>query len=101
MSHSGIPLVDPLVSGTLKLAKGALNIPDLPGAQDLPSRGGPGGPADPEIQKRATEQFATREQSIQKAAAAAGAQRSDNEADLLGYSAPKRKTASRVLLGGR
>lgn len=43
----------------------------------------------------------TRRQNRGRAAAAAGATRSDNEVDLLGYtpSGPKRKSASRQILG--
>lgn len=54
-------------------------------------------PSDP-IQKRAAEQFKTRDQSVQQRAAAAGAVRSENDADLLG-SAKKRRDVRRVLGG--
>lgn len=48
-----------------------------------------------------TAQFATRDQVASTRAAAAGAQRSDNEADLLGYTTTpvKKRSASRMLLG--
>ena len=101
MSNSGIPVVEDVAKLGKKLIKPVTDLlnPKMPeGTKDVPTRGGP---VDPEIEKRVTEQFATRAQSIQRAAAAAGAQRSDNEADLLGYTAPKRRAASRTLLGGR
>lgn len=101
MSNSGIPIVEGIGRLGGKILKPVADIfkSDNPGgAKDVPTRGGP---ADPEIEKRVTEQFATRKQAIGAAAVAAGAQRSDNEADLLGYTAPKRRAASRTLLGGR
>lgn len=59
------------------------------------------GPRNPEIERRATQDFKTREDAIQRAAIAAGATRSENDADLLGYTPVKRRSASRSLLGGR
>lgn len=69
-------------------------------AAPLPKRGESG---DPELQKRATEQFATREASVALQARAAGATRSDNDADLLGYAGPKKRSseARKRLLGTR
>lgn len=56
------------------------------------------GPGNPRIAGRASA-FETRAQSITSQARAAGATRLDNEADLLGFSVPKRKSASRAILG--
>lgn len=56
------------------------------------------GPQNPDIQARSAD-FARREQQIGQRAVAAGVTRSDNEADLLGYQTPKRKSASRMILG--
>ena len=42
---------------------------------------------------------AEREQSDGQRASAAGPQRSDNEADVLGYARPKKRSASRAILG--
>lgn len=101
MSNSGIPVVEEIGRFGGKILKPVVDVfkpGDPGGSKDLPTRGGP---ADPEIEKRVTEQFATRKQAIGAAAVAAGAQRSENEADLLGYTTPKRRAASRTLLGGR
>lgn len=56
------------------------------------------GPQNKDVEARAAD-FATREQVVGQRAAAAGATRSDNDADLLGYVTPKRRAASRLLLG--
>lgn len=56
------------------------------------------GPANPTIEAR-TGDVALREQSLGQRAAAAGATRSGNDADLLGYALPKKRTASRTILG--
>lgn len=45
------------------------------------------------------EAFETRSQALGQQARAAGATRTDNEADLLGFTAPRRKGAVRALLG--
>lgn len=95
MSKSDIPIVSDVGKATGKLFKSFM--PDAPEAQPLPERGAE--PADPEIKKRATVEFATRDALVKRQAAAAGAQRSENDADLLGYSTPKRRAASRQLLG--
>jgi hypothetical protein len=58
----------------------------------------PGGPKNEEIEARSSE-LKTREQALGKRAAAAGATRSDNDADVLGFSGPKRRAASRSILG--
>lgn len=58
------------------------------------------GPFDSDVAERADSQFVTRGQDLQSKALAAGAQRSDNQADLLGYVTPaKRRSASRAILG--
>lgn len=57
-----------------------------------PKPGTPGVPASPE-------QFATRRQDLERRAGAAGASRSGNDADLLGYTGTARRGASRVILG--
>ncbi len=46
-----------------------------------------------------TEDFALREQSLAQRAAGAGATRTDNDADLLGYALPRRHSAGRAILG--
>jgi len=46
-----------------------------------------------------TEDFALREQAIGQRAAGAGATRTDNDADLLGYTLPRRRSAGRAILG--
>jgi len=46
-----------------------------------------------------TDDFAALQQDVGERASAAGAQRSDNEADLLGYVKPKKRSASRAILG--
>lgn len=56
------------------------------------------GPANQAIEAR-TGDVALREQSLGQRAAAAGATRSGNDADLLGYVLPKKRTASRTILG--
>jgi hypothetical protein len=43
--------------------------------------------------------FDLREQSLGQRASAAGAVRSDNEADLLGYTPPRKRSVSREILG--
>jgi hypothetical protein len=92
MSSSGIPVVSDIGRLGKKLIGGL--IPDAPSPAGLPSRG------DPAVANR-TAEFATREASVKRQAAAAGAQRSENDADLLGYTAPRRKSAAtRSLLGG-
>ena len=54
----------------------------------------------PQVKAEArTEDFALREQSIGQRAAGAGATRTDNEADLLGYTLPRRRSAGRAILG--
>ena len=53
----------------------------------------------PEAKATKVQDVALREQSIGQRAAAAGATRSDNEADLLGYALPKKRTAGRAILG--
>ena len=55
-------------------------------------------PVDKKVEERAGD-FAAREQSLGQKAAAAGAQRSDNDADLLGYTLPKKRSAGREILG--
>jgi len=55
-------------------------------------------PKNEKIEARADE-FATREQALGQRASTAGAQRSENDADLLGYVTPKKRSASRAILG--
>lgn len=43
--------------------------------------------------------FATRQQQVQQRASGAGAVRSTNDADMLGFATPKKRGASRTLLG--
>jgi hypothetical protein len=103
MSNTGIPIVKDVsglltggVSDIFKLGKKAVGslIPDAPSPTGLPSSG------DPAVANR-TAEFATREASIKRQAVAAGAQRSENDADLLGYTPARRKSAAaRHLLGG-
>ena len=56
------------------------------------------GPANSKIEAR-TDDFKAREQVVGQRVAAAGATRSDNDADLLGYVRPKSPAASRSILG--
>lgn len=56
------------------------------------------GPANPKIEARATD-FETREQVANQRAANAGATRSDNDADVLGYALPRKRSAGRAILG--
>lgn len=52
------------------------------------------------IAARVDSQFALRDESMSRAAQAAGATRSENDADLLGFTpTAKRRSASRTLLG--
>lgn len=98
MSKSGIPIVSDIARAGKKLVGSVLpKAPEMPQPAPVPERAAE--PSDPKIKERVTTEFATREASVQRQAVAAGAQRSENEADLLGYSPPKRKTASRMLLG--
>jgi hypothetical protein len=46
-----------------------------------------------------TADFALREQSLGQRAAGAGATRTGNDADLLGYTLPRRRSAGRAILG--
>ncbi len=96
MSHSGIPVIMDVGKAVGKVLKPVFS-PKLPGPDSLPVRGD----VDPEIAQRASEQFATREQTIKRASVAAGATRSANDADVLGYAGVKPRAAARVLLGGR
>lgn len=98
MSKSGIPIISDVAKLGGKIVKGILpSVPKLDAPAPLPERGAE--PSDPKIKERVTTEFATRDAIVKRQAVAAGAQRSENEADLLGYSPPKRKTASRMLLG--
>lgn len=58
----------------------------------------PAGPANPKIEARATD-FETREASVNQRATNAGATRSDNDADVLGYALPRKRSAGRAILG--
>ena len=101
--HSKMGMPDPLKimagSNDRQLAgldDGPLNPNNLK-KEPLPTRG----PGDPDIEKRATEQFATRDALMQRQATAAGATRSENDADLLGTVSPRKKSsaARKRLLG--
>ena len=101
--HSKFGMPDPLkiMSGSndrqlAGLDDGPLNPNNLK-KEPLPQRGA----NDPEIEKRATEQFATRDALMQRQASAAGATRSENDADLLGYASPRKRSgvARKRLLG--
>lgn len=58
----------------------------------------PPAPRNEAIEARGTD-FATRERSLDQRASAAGAQRSDNDADVLGYALPRKRSAGREILG--
>lgn len=92
-----IPIIGDVASMGTKLVGGLFKTPKMPDAAPLPERGAP--PSDPAVAKRATEQLANREQALQRQAVAAGALRSENDADVLGFSGPKKRAASRSLLG--
>ena len=94
--HSKMGMPDPLKimagSNDRQLAgldDGPLNPNNLK-TEPLPQRGA----NDPAIDKRATEQFATRDALMQRQASAAGATRSENEADLLGTVRPAKRSGS-------
>lgn len=91
-------------SGALNEASNAahdLQNPDLGTPADVPTPADNALAHDPEIQQRVTQQVPDREKQLRAAAEAAGVTRSGNDADLLGKSGPKRKAASRTLLGSR
>ncbi len=83
------------MSGAIRNASDPLNLFSKP-KTDKPAEPAP--IQAPAIEAR-TADFETRAQSVGQRASAAGAARSDNEADLLGYSLPKKRSAGRVLLG--
>ena len=56
------------------------------------------GPTNEKINDR-TDDLATREQSLGQRASGAGATRSDNDADVLGYVLPRKRSAGRAILG--
>ncbi len=56
------------------------------------------GPTNPDVEARADD-FKTREENINQRASAAGATRSGNDADVLGYSLPRKRSAGRAILG--
>lgn len=58
----------------------------------------PPAPKNEAIEARGTD-FATRERALDQRASAAGAQRSDNDADVLGYALPRKRSAGREILG--
>lgn len=120
MSRAVSTIVDlpgKIIGGAVDLVSGVVggNKPDAPAPAPAADAGATGakegalgatdkakseekGPADAAIAAR-TKDFETRAQAMGQRAAAAGVTRSDNEADLLGYAAPKRKSASRSILG--
>lgn len=55
-------------------------------------------PEAPAIAAR-TPEFDVREQAMGQRASAAGAQRSDNDADVLGFALPRKRSAGRAILG--
>lgn len=73
---------------------------DVLGIDSPPAPGGYIGYANPSVAARGHD-FETRKQAVKEQARAAGAARTDNDADLLGYS-PRRKRAgqARAMLGG-
>lgn len=104
MSKLAANVADPLhlqPAGLRKAESDPLNLysafdkPKTPDAAAVPSKG----PSDAAVAQRAGVQMATRGDELQRQAQAAGATRSDNDADLLGYNTPKKKAASRMLLG--
>lgn len=89
-----------VLSGVTKEAVGLIT-PKMPEAQpDAPVAPAANlGPQNTDIQARAVD-FATLSQQTSQRASAAGAVRSDNQADLLGLQpVAKRRAASRTLLG--
>lgn len=73
-------------------------IDKILGGGDKVPEAQPAAPRTKEVEIRANE-FDSREQLLGQRATAAGATRSDNEADLLGFSVPKKKSAARSILG--
>lgn len=81
---------NPIKKVERKLRNAAPDLkPHMPGAPDAPRR---------RVEARGKE-FETREQAISQQARAAGAARLDNDADLLGFTSPRRKGQTRALLG--
>jgi hypothetical protein len=100
MSQSGIPIVKDIAKQAGKVID---RIGDVKNAFKPGERPGPDGvtpvAGDQKVQARASSQFATRESEMQRQAAAAGAVRSENDADLLGFTTTKKKSAARQTLG--
>lgn len=69
-----------------------------PAAAPAAEKETPAGSKNADIEARA-EDFATREGSLNQRAASAGAVRSGNDADVLGYVMPRKRSAGRAILG--
>jgi len=81
-----------ILSPVTNLFKG----PDTPQSAQLPSYQTAGG----DTVRNMSQDVATRDQQMQQRAAAAGAERTDNQADLLGNVRPvKKRAAATQLLG--
>lgn len=97
IAGSGITATDAAMVGLSASSFLAPGMPDQPTPEEVPSR--------EEVAREAprtrTQQMALREQDMSRRATAAGAQRSENKADLLGssYGTKKRGPARRVLSG--
>ena len=63
-----------------------------------PAKPAPAEPTNADINARAKD-FETRGQVLDQRASAAGATRSDNDADVLGYVLPRKRSAGRAILG--
>lgn len=98
MSKAAARATDTIFPGAGSVSKAGTDAvvdsmtPDIP-ATDVPTRGA-------DDQKKAAEQMATRDQQARMALVASGITSTANERDLLG-GALSRRSASRLLLGGR
>lgn len=94
-AKTGITATDYLTAASLASSLATPRMPEMPGPIDPPDRG------DVDMPKNRTEQMALRAQDLGRQARAAGAQRGENEADLLGSMyGPKRKGQARRALSG-
>ena len=85
-----------VVKAILSPVTNLFKSPETPSAQPLPSFATAGG----DIMKNRPQDVETRANQLRQQAAAAGSERTDNEADLLGnVRAPKKRSAAMALLG--
>jgi hypothetical protein len=92
MSGAISKILDPVIAAFGGIFGGGDKKKEAPAPAEAPAA------LEPKIEARADD-FANREQTLGQRASTAGAQRSDNYADLLGYVMPKKRSASRAILG--